>query len=82
MPEQSTRRQEDRWVTSAQGAEIAGVTRSGFRTLIQRATRAGVDVRAPRASWPDGRTPLFDRELVAEYLTSRPGRGRRIDREG
>lgn len=80
MPETTTRRQEDRWVTSAQGATIAGVTRSGFRTLVQRAARAGVDVRAPRSSWPDGRTPLFDRGLVEEYLSSRPGRGRRIDR--
>jgi hypothetical protein len=70
----------ERWVTSGEGATLAGVTRSGFRTLVARATRAGVDVRAPRAAWPDGRTPLFDRELVEEYLRNRPGRGRRIDR--
>lgn len=73
------RRAADRWVTSAEGATLAGVTRSGFRTLVSRAAAQGVDVRAPREDWPDGRTPLFDRTLVVEYLGMRPGRGRRVD---
>lgn len=71
------RRQSDHRLTALQAAGVAGVSRSGFRTLAARALLAGVDLRLPRDEWPDARTPLFDRERLAAYLDSRPGRGRR-----
>lgn len=68
---------EGRWLTGSQAAARCGVSRSGLRTLVQRAAAAGVDVHAPRAVWPDARTPLYDEQLVGEYLQRRPGRGRK-----
>lgn len=66
-----------RWLTGLQAAARCHVSRSGLRSLVQRAAEGGVDVRAPRAVWPDQRTPLYDAQLVEEYLQRRPGRGRR-----
>lgn len=65
-----------RWTTQ-QAAEAAHLTPSGFRTLAARARAGGRELRAPRASWPDGRTPLYEAEAVWRELARRPGRGGR-----
>lgn len=64
----------------AQAAAVAGVTRSGLRSVLARARAAGVELEAPRAAWPDARTPLVDAAALDAYLAGRP-RGRKISRE-
>lgn len=66
-----------RHLTAQQAAERAQLTRSGLRTLAARALLAGTDLRAPRDQWPSERAPLYDREALDAYLSTRPGRGRR-----
>lgn len=71
------RRAGDRFVTTAAAAALVQLSPSGFRSLASRARAEGIDLAAPRASWPDGRTPMWDRRLVEQYARARPGRGRR-----
>lgn len=64
-------------LSTTAAATRAGVSRSGFASLVSRAKAAGVELYRPRAEWPDSRTPLVDGTKLTEYLSRRPGRGRR-----
>lgn len=61
--------------TTTQAAKAIGITPAAFRGLATRARAAGIELRADRTTWPDGRTPLYDERRVRAYLTARPGRG-------
>lgn len=62
-------------LTTDQAAELAGLSRAALFTLALRARRDGVELRAPRDTWPDGRTPRWDGDALRRHLTTRPGRG-------
>ena len=61
-------------VTTAQAAALAGMTPATFRKAMTLERRRGRDYRAPRESWPDARTPMWDAELVREWAATRPRR--------
>lgn len=62
-------------LTTAQAAEVCQLSATAFRTLAARARAAGRELQAPRSSWPDLRTPLYEAEAVWAELARRPGRG-------
>ena len=55
-------------LTTAQAAEMCGMTRSHFRTAMTRARAKGQDFRLPG---PDQRTPLWDEAALRAWLESR-----------
>lgn len=67
-------------LTTAQAAELAGVTPGGFRATANWARKKGVELRAPDDQWPDKRTPMYDKDKLVAWLASRPGRGNRSPR--
>lgn len=58
-------------VTTAEAAELAGLTPSAFRVYMARLRTRGQDFRRPG---PDARTPMWDAELVREWAATRPRR--------
>ena len=52
-------------LTTAQAAEMCGMTRSHFRTAMTRARAKGQDFRLPG---PDQRTPLWDEAALRAWL--------------
>lgn len=59
------------WITTAEAAELAGVKPPSWRGMVNRSA----DLQAGRRM-RDGRTPVYDRAVVEEYVRTRPGRGR------
>ncbi|MBW3084201.1 hypothetical protein KEM60_00387 [Austwickia sp. TVS 96-490-7B] len=64
-------------LTTAQAAELVGVSPSSLRGLASRARQEGIELRAPAETWPDKRTPMYDKDKVTEWLAGRPGPGNR-----
>ena len=62
-------------ITTARAAALAGMGPATFRNAMHRERRRGRDYRAPRESWPDARTPMWDAELVREWAATRTRRG-------
>lgn len=62
-------------LTTAQAAKVAGITPAAFRREVIRERARGRELQAPRESWPDGRTPVYDEATVRQWLESRPGPG-------
>lgn len=61
-------------MTTAQAAALAGMDPATFRKAMSRERRRGRDYRAPRESWPDARTPLWDAAAIESWHASRPRR--------
>lgn len=62
-------------LTIAEAAERAGVTPAALRSTMARERKRGVDLRAPRELWADGRSPRIDGNAFALWLAGRPGSG-------
>jgi hypothetical protein len=61
-------------LTTAEAAELAGMTPAGLRSTTSRVLRTtGVDLRTDRADWRDGRTPTYDATRLRAWLAARPG---------
>lgn len=58
-------------MTTAQAANLCGMTRSHFRTAMTRARAKGIDCRLPVDQWPDRRTPLWDEAALRGWLETR-----------
>lgn len=58
-------------LTTTEAAALVGMTPSAFRGAMTRARQAGHDCRIPG---PDARTPLWDRDALAEWQACRGGR--------
>lgn len=61
-------------LTTAQAAALAGMAPHTFRSAMMRERNRGRDYRAPRESWPDARTPLWDAAAVREWNQNRARR--------
>lgn len=61
-------------MTTAQAAALAGMSADAFRSAMSRERRRGRDYRAPRESWPDARTPLWDADAIADWHATRARR--------
>jgi len=66
-------------MTTRQSAAVTGLTPAAFRSTASRLRSAGTDLRAPRTTWPDERTVLYDPVIVLDWYINRPGRGYRSD---
>lgn len=55
-------------LSTAQAAELAGMSRSAFRGAMTRLRAAGQDFRLPGV---DARTPLWDGAALSVWLESR-----------
>ena len=64
-------------MTTAQAAALAGMSSAAFRKAMTLERRQGRDYRQPRETWPDARTPLWDRVAVAKWSRERPRRNRK-----
>lgn len=60
-------------LTTSEAAALAGIATSSFRGEMTRERARGRDYRAPRATWPDSRTPLWDEESISTWLENRRG---------
>ena len=61
-------------MTTAEAAALAGLTRGSFRVAMHKERQRGRDYRAPRETWPDARTPLWDADAVREWSQNRARR--------
>ena len=59
---------------TAEAAALAGMTRTTFHSAMHRERQRGRDYRAPRETWPDARTPLWDADAVREWSQNRARR--------
>ena len=59
-------------LTTAQARDLTGLGRSAFSVAMARARKAGTDCHAPRETWPDARTPLWDRDALVAWQAGRP----------
>lgn len=66
-------------LTTAQAAALAGISADAFRSAMSRERRRGRDYRAPRESWTDARTPLWDADAVSAWDAGRQRRTNRKD---
>lgn len=69
-------------LSTTEAAELAGCSIKALHTLAGRARRDGVELHAPRETWPDGRTPRWSRPALEAHLAGRPGRGANLRRGG
>ena len=67
-------------MTTAQAAALAGMDPATFRRAMTRERQRGRDYRAPRETWPDARTPLWDADAVSAWDAGRQRRTNRKDR--
>ena len=58
-------------LTTKHAAELAGITPASFRREMHRERARGRDYRAQAESWPDDRTPLWDKAALRPWLASR-----------
>lgn len=58
-------------ITTAEAAELAGLTPSAFRVYMARLRVRGQDFRRPG---PDARTPMWDADAVREWNQNRARR--------
>ena len=68
------------YLTTAQAAQLAGLTVSGLHSGVHADKKRGnrVDqLYAPRDHWPDQRTPLWDQVQLEAWLANRPRAGSR-----
>ncbi len=63
-------------LTTAQAAELAGITPASFKREMSRERERGRDYRMPESAWPDRRSPRWDEAAIRAWLASRPGPGR------
>lgn len=68
------------YLTTAQAAELVERHRGALHSLASRARQVGTELHAPAAVWPDARTPMWDRDALLRYLSTRPGRGANLRR--
>ena len=61
-------------MTTAEAAALAGMTRTTFHSAMTRERQRGRDYRAPRETWPDARTPLWDADAVRGWAATRARR--------
>ena len=61
-------------IVTARAAALAGMGPATFRNAMHRERRRGRDYRAPRETWPDARTPLWDADAVREWNQNRARR--------
>lgn len=66
-------------MTTAQAAALAGMDPATFRKAMSRERQRGRDYRAPRETWPDARTPLWDADAVSAWNAGRQRRTNRKD---
>ena len=66
-------------LTTAQAAELAGITPASFRREMMRERERGRDHRAPREQWPDARAPLWDEATIRAWCLARERRRTRSD---
>jgi hypothetical protein len=66
----------DDLVTASDAAELAELSPAGFRSVVVKARRAGLELVAPRELWPDQRTALYSRAAVLRYRAATERRGR------
>jgi hypothetical protein len=60
-------------ISTARAAELAGLTPAAFRKAAsrERARVGGRDLQALRDTWPDARTPMYDRRAVERWVAGR-----------
>lgn len=69
-------------LTTSEAALLIGVTPEALRSIAFRARQVGVDLRVPRQRWNDRRSPLYDSDLLQQWMSTRPGSGRRLSAKG
>lgn len=66
----------DDLLTATEAARLAELSPAGFRSVVVKARRAGLELAAPRSQWPDQRTALYSRSAVLRYRAGTERRGR------
>lgn len=62
-------------LTSAEAAELAGLTPGSFRNAMMRQRKKGNDYRLPKDQWPTPRVAMFDTARIKEWVAARKGGG-------
>lgn len=66
--------QNDTLLTAAQAAELLGVRVQRLRNIASQQRARGIELRAPRDQWPDGRSPRYPLSTIEAMKTRREGR--------
>jgi hypothetical protein len=61
-------------LTTSQAAALAGLPKEQFRSAMSKERKQGQDFHAPRESWPDARSPLWDKKKILAWADARQKR--------